>query len=172
MLNHIIIMGRLTRDPELRRTQSGTAVARFTVAVDRDVKGQNGERETDFIDCVAWSQRGEFVSKYFQKGSMIIVAGRLQVRDWTDKEGGKRRSAEINVDNTWFGESRRDRDGGSQGSYQNYGGAQSAPSYGGPQTPPYAGGYNPPSQGGFQSYGEPAGNDFAELSEDDGDLPF
>ena len=94
MLNHITIMGRLTRDPELRRTGSGIAVASFTVAVDRDFGGRDGgERETDFIDCVAWRQTGEFVSKYFTKGSMIVVSGRLQIRNWTDKEGGKRRLA-------------------------------------------------------------------------------
>ena len=88
MLNHIVIMGRLTRDPELRRTGSGIAVASFSVAVDRDFGGRDGgEKETDFIDCVAWRQTGEFVSKYFTKGSMIVVSGRLQIRSWTDKEG-------------------------------------------------------------------------------------
>ena len=96
MLNHITIMGRLTRDPELRRTGSGVAVASFTVAVDRDFGGRDGgEKETDFIDCVAWRQTGEFVSKYFTKGSMIVVSGRLQIRGWTDKDGNKRRSAEV-----------------------------------------------------------------------------
>ena len=110
MLNQIIIMGRLTRDPELRRTQSGTAVCSFSVAVDRDFKSQSGEKETDFIDIVAWRSTAEFVSKYFTKGSMAVVSGRLQIRDWTDREGGKRRSAEIVVDNMYFGESRR-RDG-------------------------------------------------------------
>ena len=94
MLNHITIMGRLTRDPELRRTGSGVAVASFTVAVDRDFGGRDGgEKETDFIDCVAWRQTGEFVSKYFTKGSMIVVSGRLQIRSWTDKDGNKRRTA-------------------------------------------------------------------------------
>ena len=98
MLNHIVIMGRLTRDPELRHTQAGTAVASFTVAVDRDFKNkETGERVTDFIDCVAWRSTGEFVSKYFAKGRMAVVEGRLQLRDWTDKEGNKRRSAEILV---------------------------------------------------------------------------
>lgn len=106
MLNHIVIMGRLTRDPELRRTGSGTAVASFTVAVDRDYAAQGQERETDFIDCVAWAQRGEFVAKYFSKGSMIVVSGRLQIRGWTDKDGNKRRSAEVNADNCYFGESK------------------------------------------------------------------
>ena len=99
MLNHITIMGRLTRDPELRRTGSGIAVASFTVAVDRDFGGRDGgEKETDFIDCVAWRQTGEFVSKYFTKGSMIVVSGRLQIRSWTDKDGNKRRTAEVTVD--------------------------------------------------------------------------
>ena len=109
MLNHITIMGRLTRDPELRRTGSGVAVASFTVAVDRDfAEKSSGERETDFIDCVAWRQTGEFVSKYFTKGSMIVVSGRLQIRSWTDKDGNKRRTAEVVADNCYFGESKKD----------------------------------------------------------------
>ena len=107
MLNKIILMGRLTRDPELRRTQSGTAVASFTLAVDRDYKPQDGERETDFIDIVAWRGTGEFVSKYFTKGRMAVVEGRLQVRDWTDKDGNKRRSTEVVADNVYFGDSKR-----------------------------------------------------------------
>ena len=112
MLNHITIMGRLTRDPELRYTQSQTPVASFTLAVDRDFGNRDGgEKQTDFIDCVAWRSTAEFVSKYFAKGSMAVVSGRLQIRDWTDREGGKRRSAEVVVDNMYFGESRR-RDGG------------------------------------------------------------
>ena len=94
MLNKIILMGRLTRDPELRRTESGTAVCSFSIAVDRDFKSKNGEKETDFIDIVSWRATAEFVSKYFTKGRMAVVEGRLQIRDWTDKEGGKRRSAE------------------------------------------------------------------------------
>ena len=98
MLNKIIIMGRLTRDPELRRTGSGTAVTSFSLAVDRDFKSQSGEKETDFIDVVAWRSTAEFVSKYFTKGRMAVVEGRLQIRDWTDKDGGKRRSAEIVAD--------------------------------------------------------------------------
>ena len=114
MLNHITIMGRLTRDPELRRTNSGVAVASFTVAVDRDFSDkQSGEKKTDFLDCVAWRQTGEFVSKYFAKGRMIVVDGRLEMRDWTDKEGNKHRSAEINVANAYFGDSKRDGDSGS-----------------------------------------------------------
>lgn len=109
MLNRIVIMGRLTRDPELRRTASGTAVAGFTVAVDRDFPNKStGERETDFIDCVAWAGTGEFVSKYFQKGSMIVVAGRLQIRNWTDKNGDKRRTAEIVADSVYFGSTKRE----------------------------------------------------------------
>ena len=103
MLNQVHIMGRLTRDPELRRTGSGIAVTGFTVAVDRDWVGENQERETDFIDCVAWRSTGEFLAKYFNKGQMIVVSGRLQVRAWTDKDGNKRRSTEVNVENCYFG---------------------------------------------------------------------
>lgn len=107
MLNKIILMGRLTRDPELRRTQSGTAVTSFSLAVDRDYKAQDGERETDFIDIVAWRSTAEFVSKYFSKGRMAVVEGRLQVRDWTDKDGNKRRSTEVLADSVYFGDSKR-----------------------------------------------------------------
>ena len=110
MLNTITIMGRLTRDPELRRTGTGIAVASFTVAVDRDFGGRDGgEKETDFIDCVAWRQTGEFVSKYFTKGSMIVVSGRLQIRNWNDKDGNKRRTAEVVADNCYFGDSKGDK---------------------------------------------------------------
>jgi len=106
-------MGRLTKDPELRYTQSGTAVASFTLAVDRDFSGRDGgEKQTDFIDCVAWRQTGEFVSKYFSKGRTAAVSGRLQIRDWTDKEGGRRRSAEVVADNVYFGDSRRTEESG------------------------------------------------------------
>ena len=109
MLNHIVIMGRLTRDPELRRTGSGVAIANFTLAVDRDFTDKNsGEKETDFIDCVAWRQTGEFVSKYFAKGKMAVVAGRLQIRSYTDKDGNKRRVAEIVSDNVYFADSKRE----------------------------------------------------------------
>ena len=108
MLNKIVLMGRLTRDPELRRTQSGTPVASFALAVDRDFKSQNGEKETDFIDVVVWRNTAEFVSKYFSKGRMAIVEGRLQIRDWTDKDGGNRRSAEVVADNVYFGDSKRE----------------------------------------------------------------
>lgn len=109
MLNKIIIMGRFTRDPELRSTQNGTAVASFTLAVDRDGKDkQTGERAVDFIDCVAWRQTAEFVSRYFSKGRMAVVEGRLQLRDWTDKDGNKRRAAEVMVNSIYFGDSKRE----------------------------------------------------------------
>lgn len=107
MLNKIILMGRLTRDPELRKTGNGTAVASFSLAVDRDFKGQNGEKETDFIDIVAWRGTAELVCKYFTKGRMMVVEGRLQIRDWTDKDGGKRRSAEVIADNVYFADSKK-----------------------------------------------------------------
>ena len=150
MLNKIILMGRLTRDPELRRTGSGTAVTSFSLAVDRDFKSQSGEKETDFIDVVAWRSTAEFVSKYFTKGRMAVVEGRLQIRDWTDRDGGKRRSAEVIADNVYFGDSKRE--GGSDYS--------PAPAYGTPA----------PSRG----YAAPAGgqSDFAEIGEEDGELPF
>ena len=151
MLNHITIMGRLTRDPELRRTGSGVAVASFTVAVDRDFgKNENGERETDFIDCVAWRQTGEFVSKYFTKGRMAVVSGRLQIRSWTDKEGNKRRTAEVVADNVYFGDSKRDGDSGSSYGGNTYGGS---------------------SFGGYSAPSTPA-SDFAMLEDDDAQLPF
>lgn len=150
MLNKIFIMGRLTRDPELRRTQSGTAVTSFTLAVDRDFKSQSGEKETDFIDVVAWRSTAEFAAKYFTKGRMAIVEGRLQIRPWTDKDGNSRRSAEVVADNIYFGDSKRDNVG-DMGGY-------SAPAYTAP-----AGGYSAP-------VGGPSG--FAEIDEEDGDLPF
>ena len=161
MLNHITIMGRLTREPELRRTGSGIAVASFTVAVDRDFGGRDGgERETDFIDCVAWRQTGEFVSKYFTKGSMIVVSGRLQIRNWTDKEGNKRRSAEVVADNCYFGESKRNSEGNAYGG-NTYGGNS------------FGGGYSAPapSYGGYSAPAAPA-SDFAMLEDDDAQLPF
>ena len=169
MLNHITIMGRLTRDPELRRTGTGTAVASFTVAVDRDFGGRDGgEKETDFIDCVAWRSTGEFVSKYFTKGSMIVVSGRLQIRGWTDKEGNKRRSAEVVADNVYFGESKRSSEGG------NYGNSYGGNSYGGNN---YGGNtYSAPSSTpNYGSYAAPASSpasDFAMLDDDDAQLPF
>lgn len=109
MLNRIVIMGRLTKDPELRRTGNGTAVTSFTLAVDRDFANkETGERETDFIECVAWRGTGEFVSKHFSKGRMAIVSGRLQIRGWTDKDGNKRRTAEVLADNVYFGDSKKE----------------------------------------------------------------
>lgn len=142
MLNHITIMGRMTRDPELRRTGSGVAVASFTIAVDRDFTGKNGgEKETDFIDCVAWRQTGEFVSKYFAKGSMAVVSGRLQIRAWNDKDGNKRRAAEVVAENVYFGDSKRSADN-----------SAAVPNYGG--------------------YAQPQAPDFATLEDDDAQLPF
>lgn len=109
MLNHITIGGRLTKDPELRRTGNGTAVTSFSIACDRDFANkESGERETDFVDIVAWRGTAEFVSKYFSKGRMAIISGRLQIRDWTDKEGNKRRSAEVLAENVYFGDSKKD----------------------------------------------------------------
>ena len=112
MLNHIVIMGRLTRDPELRKTPNGTSVASFTLAVDRDFKNADGTKETDFVDCVVWRQTAEFVSKYFAKGRMAVVEGRLQMREWQDKDGHKRRNAEVIADNVYFGDSRSDNASG------------------------------------------------------------
>lgn len=196
MLNVCIIMGRLTRDPELRRTNSGKPVASFTVAVDRDYAPEGQEKETDFIDCVAWNGTAEFVEKYFKKGSMIVVNGRLQLRNWTDKEGNKRRSAEILASNVYFGESKKSQEGTTPTYGQNgYPGNTTAPAgyqnqppqnYGGypqypqqsyqqpaPQMPQYNqqgfGGYQQP---GYQNHGyqhTPAG--FTAL-DDDGPLPF
>ncbi len=140
MLNKIFIMGRMTRDPELRTTNSGTSVASFSLAVDRNYKGADGEKETDFIDCVAWRQTGEFAAKYFTKGRMAVVEGRLQIRPWTDKEGNNRRSAEVIVDNMYFGDSKRDGDTG---------GAR-------------------PASGPVNV----SANDWQEVDEDEGDLPF
>ena len=148
MLNKVIIMGRLARDPELRRTQSGVSVTSFRIACDRDFKSQSGEKETDWIDVVAWRNTAEFVSKYFTKGRMAIVEGRLQTRDWTDKDGNKRTAVEVVADNVYFGDSKRDGQGGSY----------DAPSY----AAPASGGYAPAA----------GGNQFAEIDEEDGDLPF
>ena len=108
MLNKVIVMGRLVRDPELRRTNSGTAVASFTIACERDFKSDGGEREADFIECVAWRNTAEFVSKYFTKGRMSVVSGRLQTRNWTDKEGNKRKATEIVAESVYFGDSKRE----------------------------------------------------------------
>ena len=159
MLNNIVIMGRLTRDPELRRTGSGTAVASFTLAVDRDFSGKDsGEKETDFIDCVAWRHTGEFVSKYFTKGRMAVVSGRLQIRPWTDKEGNKRRSAEVIAESVYFGDSKKESDG-------------SGGSYGGSNPYNAPGGYGTPAPAA-PSYAGPPQNDFALLEDDDAQLPF
>lgn len=147
MLNKIILMGRLTRDPELRRTQTGTAVASFSLAVDRDYKAKGAEKETDFIDIVAWRNTAEFVSKYFSKGRMAVVEGRLQVRSYTDKEGNNRRVAEVVADNIYFGDSKKD--GGNTGS----------------------GSYGGSNYGGDYSGGEYGGSNFQEV-DDDGELPF
>ena len=118
MLNHITIMGRMTRDPELRRTGSGVAVTSFSIACDRDIANKDsGERETDFIDCVAWRGAGEFVGKHFNKGSMIVVSGRLQIRSWTDKDGNKRRTAEVIADNVYFGDSKKESSSAPAGEY-------------------------------------------------------
>ena len=153
MLNHITIMGRLTRDPELRTTQAGVSVTSFTVAVDRDFGGRDGsERQTDFIDCVAWRSTGEFVSKCFHKGSMIVVSGRLQSRKWQDREGNNRVNWEINADNVYFGESRRDGES-SRDSYSNN---------------TYSSSYD----SGRSSAPAPASNTFVELDDGDGELPF
>ena len=150
MLNHIVIMGRLTRDPEIRYTQFQTPVASFSLAVERDFGGKDGgEKQTDFIDCVAWRQTAEFVSKYFTKGSMAVVSGRLQIRDWTDREGNRRRSAEVVADNIYFGESKR-RDGGDNR------GERADTSYSAPK-------YEAPASGGSA---------FSEIGDDDGELPF
>lgn len=117
MLNHITLMGRLTKDPELRHTQTGNAVASFTVAVDRDFSvGEN--KQTDFVDCVAWKGTGEFVSKYFQKGSMIVVSGSLQSRKWQDRDGNNRTNWEVNAQSVYFGESRKDGPNAAQATYQ------------------------------------------------------
>ena len=143
MLNKIIIMGRLTRDPELKRTQSGTAVTSFALAVDRDFKDSSGEKATDFIDVVAWRNTAEYVAKYFSKGRMAVVEGRLQIREYTDRDSNKRRAAEVVADNVYFGDSERD-------------GQQGGGSYNTPASAPAAG----------------SSGDFQELDEDDSDLPF
>ena len=191
MLNTIIIQGRIVRDPELRRTGSGIAVASFTVAVDRDF-AQDGNKETDFIDCVAWRQTGEFVSKYFKKGSMIVVKGRLQIRGWTDKDGNKRKSAEVVADNCYFGSTKSDSDGsnnntgnGNKGAdYCGYTGGHGGGAYSDTMAEierqrnngSYGGGYGSgySAAGGGNAYAEtPYGsNDYAYIEDDDEQLPF
>lgn len=157
MLNHIVLMGRLTRDPELRRTGSGTAVASFTIAVDRDFAPKDGEKETDFIDIVAWRNTGEFVSKYFSKGRMAVVEGRLQIRKWKNKDGENRYSTEVLADHVYFGDSKKEAT--SDNSASNGGG--------------YGGGYNTPNYQAPEYPGYPApASDFAMLDDDDSRLPF
>ncbi len=152
MLNHIVLMGRLTRDPELRYTGSNVPVASFRIAVDRDFgRGENGEKQTDFIDVVAWRQTGEFVSKYFAKGSMAVVSGRLQMRDWTDRDGNRRTSAEVVADNVYFGDSKRREDGNAGSRPDN----------------PYRAG----NRGNFDA-ARPAADGFDEIQDSDGELPF
>jgi single-strand DNA-binding protein len=149
-MNQIVLMGRLTRDPELRHTQTGTAVSSFSLAVDRGYASKDGgERQTDFIDIVAWRNTAEFVSKYFVKGQMAAVTGRLQIRDWTDKDGNKRRSAEVIADNVYFTDSKKSRDSSPGMNFTE-------------QKNDYPAGYQTPV----------SGSDFAELEDDDGDLPF
>ncbi|MCL2045934.1 MAG: single-stranded DNA-binding protein [Oscillospiraceae bacterium] len=147
-MNQIVIMGRMTRDPELRQTPNGISVASFTLAVDRGFTPRDGgERQTDFIDVVAWRNTAEFVSKYFTKGQMAAVTGRLQIRDWTDKDGNKRRSAEVVADSIFFTESKRSREA-------SLGQTESRDDY-------------------SSSFSTPVeGSDFAELDMDDGELPF
>ena len=150
MLNHITIMGRFVRDPELRRTGSGIAVASFTLAVDRDFKSSNGgDKEVDFIDCVVWRQAGEFVSKYFTRGRMAVVSGRLQIRSWNDKDGNKRRTAEVVADNVYFADTKSEN--ASSGTQQSAPASYGAPAYSAPSYP---------------------GSDFVMLEEDDAQLPF
>lgn len=145
MLNQITIMGRMTRDPELRRTGSGIAVTSFTLAVERDFSPKDGgERETDFIDVVCWRSTAEFVQKYFGKGSMAIASGRLQIRSYTDKDGNKRRNAEVLAENVYFGESKK------SDSYT---------------------GSNSTNASANSSSSVPA-QDFAMLEDDDAQLPF
>lgn len=163
MLNHITLMGRLTRDPELRRTNSGIPVASFTLACDRDFGTKGQEKETDFVDVVAWRNTAEFVSKYFAKGRMAVVSGRLQIRNWTDKDGSKRRSAEILADNVYFGDSKQDG-GQKQQPAPAYPSQYGAPQYSGPQY-------------GAGSYDYPApvqvsDQDYALMEGDDSELPF
>ena len=169
MLNTIIIQGRIVTHPELRRTGSGIAVASFTVAVDRDF-AQDGKKETDFIDCVAWRQTGEFVSKYFRKGSMIVVKGRLQIRSWNDKDGNKRKTAEVVADNCYFGSTKSDSDG----SNNNSGYSSNGNGYGnnGADYSGYAGGYDNSYGGCTYSPPQYGNNDYAYIEDDDPKLPY
>ena len=165
MLNRIVIMGRLVRDPELRTTQSGISVTSFTLAVDRDFKNRDsGEKSTDFIDVVAWRQTAEFVCKYFAKGRMAVAEGRLQIRDWKDRDGNNRRSAEVVADNVYFGDSKRDSGGDSYGGPPPYGAPASYSNNGG------GGNQQQSGYGGYAARGESSG--FSEIDDQDGDLPF
>ena len=167
MLNHIVIMGRLARDPELRRTQTGTPVASFRLAVDRDFKDKStGERSTDWIDVVAWRQTAEFVSRFFTKGRMAVVEGRLQMRDWTDKDGNKRVAAEVVADNVYFGDSKRD------GEAPAYGGSYGGNSYGAGSYSAPSGGYDAPAGGAYGAPSSAGPSEFAEIDDVDGELPF
>lgn len=165
MLNHIVLMGRLTRDPEQRRTSNGTAVTSFSIAVERDGKGQNGQKETDFIDIVTWQNTAEYVSKYFSKGRMAVVSGRLQMRQWTDKNGNKRIAAEVVADSVYFGDSRPQQETP----------ATQSPGY----YPP--GNFQPPAQPPIQFPESPAPNfstipdtppEFSQMDLNDDQLPF
>ena len=141
MLNKVVIMGRFTKDPELRRTGSGTAVTSFSLACDRDFKSQSGDKETDFIEVVSWKNTAEFVSKYFRKGRMAVVEGRLQIRDWTDKAGNKRTTAEVVADNVYFADSKRSESNDNQ-------------------------------RENFNALSGRVSDDFAPISEEDGEIPF
>jgi len=163
MLNHIVIMGRLVKDPELRSTQSGISVTSFTLAVDRDFKNRDsGEKSTDFIDVVAWRQTAEFVCKYLSKGRAAIADGRLQIREWKDRDGNNRRSAEVVADNVYFADSKRESAGGDYGTPPPYGNAPAA------YSAPAAYGGGAAHAGG--DYGSQGG--FADIDDQDGDLPF
>lgn len=173
MLNHIDIMGRLVRDPEYRTTGSGISVANFSVAVDRDFSGKDGgEKETDFIDCTAWRRTAEFVTKYFTKGRMIVVSGRLQASSYTDKEGNKRRSVIVVADNCYFGDSKKDADAGNSGYSK-----QTSGNYGGTydETLAYAqklSGQRPEYQYPYPGQRPQQADKFALPEDDDGQPPF
>ena len=141
MLNKVVLMGRLTKDPELRRTGSGTAVTSFSLACDRDFKSKSGDKDTDFIEVVAWKNTAEFVSKYFSKGRMAVVEGRLQIREWTDKAGNKRTTAEVVADNVYFADSKRSESDDNQ-------------------------------KENFNALSGRVSDDFAPISEEDGEIPF
>lgn len=171
MLNHITIMGRLTRDPELRRTGSGIAVTSFTIAVDRDYKSGNNEKEVDFIDCIAWRQTGEFMAKYFTKGRMAVVSGRLQTRGWTDKNGNKRKATEVIAENVYFGDSKSESQNAQPAVNPYLPPASPSPSYtasSGCTAPAPTPSYDSLAYGGYST---PPSN-FVMLDDDDAQLPF